>query len=477
MRTGPRTASDIAQGGRRRWEALGVCLVAAFMSLLDVSIVNVALPSIQQGLHASEADLQWIVSGYALTFGLALVPAGRIGDARSRRAVFMAGLALFTASSAAAGMAPTVLWLIVARLVQGAAGGVLNPQVAGLIQQLFRGAERGRAFGALGAVIGIATAVGPLLGGVLIAMAGPAEGWRWVFYVNVPVGLVALALAWWLLPAPIYGEQRSLDPVGVALLGAGVVAFMLPFLQERQWPGAAKWLLVPAGVVVLLLFLAWERRHPAPLVDLRLFKRRSYGLGAAIALLYFAGFTAIFFIFTVFLQNGRGYNALEAGLAITPFALGSGTAAFVGGRVVSRFGRPLVVLGLALVAFGLGTAWLAVELWPGRGVAWATALPLLAGGLGSGLVISPNQTLTLAEVPHTQGGTAAGVLQTGQRMGSAVGIAAAGAVFFATLAGTKGDWAAAFRHGLVVILVFVLAALAVACYDMISGRRAAGRGG
>ncbi|MEU5880764.1 MFS transporter [Spirillospora sp. NPDC047279] len=469
MRSQVTTAEEA--GGRYRWQALAVCLIAAFMTLLDVSIVNVALPSVQQGLDASESELQWILSGYALTFGLVLVPAGRLGDARSRRAVFMGGLALFTAASAAAGAAPGILTLILARLVQGVAGGVINPQVAGLIQQMFRGAERGRAFGALGATIGIATAVGPLLGGVLIGLAGPADGWRWVFYVNIPVGLAALALAWKLLPAPVFGERQSLDPVGVGLLGIGVVAFMLPFLQEQQWPGAAKWLLVPAGLAVLALFVLWERRHPAPLVDLGLFRLRSYALGSLLALLYFAGFTAIFFIFTVFLQNGRDYSALQAGLAITPFAVGSGVAAFVGGRIVARFGRPLVVLGLALVTIGLGTAWLAVELWPGDGVGWATALPLLVGGVGSGLVISPNQTITLSEVPSTEGGAAAGVLQTGQRMGSAVGIAAAGAVFFATVAGTRGDWAAAFRHGLVVVLLFVLAALAVACQDMISGRR------
>ncbi|WP_344597014.1 DHA2 family efflux MFS transporter permease subunit [Actinomadura vinacea] len=458
---------------RRRWQALSVCLVAAFMTLLDISIVNVALPSIREGLHASEGALQWTLSGYALAFGLVLVPAGRLGDARSRRAVFMTGLALFTLASALAGAAPAMWWLIAARLLQGVAGGVLNPQVAGLIQQLFQGAERGRAFGALGATIGVATAVGPMLGGALISLAGTEHGWRWIFFVNIPVGLVALPLAWRLLPAPVRGERLALDPVGVVLLGAGVVTAMLPFLQERQWQGLAKWLLIPVAAVVLAGFVAWERRHPAPLADLGLFRRRSYALGAAIALLYFAGFTAIFFIFTLYLQNGLGYSAFYAGLAVTPFAVGSGVAAAIGGRLVSRFGRPLVALGLVLVAAGLVAVWIAVEVNPGRGVAWVTALPLLVVGVGSGLVIAPNQTITLSEVPYTQGGSAAGVLQTGQRMGTAAGVAAVGAVFFATLAGTRGDWAAAFRHGLVVILGLVLAALATALADLVAGRRRA----
>ncbi|WP_242619823.1 DHA2 family efflux MFS transporter permease subunit, partial [Actinomadura fibrosa] len=459
---------------RHRWRALSVCLVAAFMSLLDVSIVNVALPSIREGLHASEAGLQWILSGYALTFGLALVPSGRLGDARSRRAVFMAGLALFTAASAVAGLAPSVLWLVVARLVQGAAGGVLTPQVAGIIQQLFRGAERGRAFGALGGVIGIATAAGPLLGGALIALAGTGEGWRWVFYVNVPVGVAALVLAWRLLPAPVRGRRQGLDPPGVLLLGAGVVCVLLPLVQAQEWHGSGKWLLVPAGAVLLAAFAGWERQAREPMVDLALFRLRSYSLGAAIALLYFAGFTAVFFIFTLYLQNGLRYSALEAGLAITPFAVGSGTAAAVGGRAVARYGRPLVAGGLALVAAGLVAAWVAVELEPGRGVALATAVPLLVAGTGSGLVISPNQTITLSEVPAEQGGSAAGVLQTGQRVGTATGVAAVGSVFFAGLGGTGGDWAAAFRRGLVVILAFVLAALAAAGYDLLTGRRGGG---
>lgn len=449
----------------RRWQALSVCLVVAFMTLLDVSIVNVALPSIQESLNATESGVQWILSGYALTFGLALVPAGRIGDARSRRAVFMWGLAGFTLTSALAGLAPTIELLILARLAQGVAGGVLNPQVSGLIQQLFRGAERGKAFGALGATIGIATAVGPLTGGLLIAMAGTDDGWRWVFFVNVPVGILALPVAWRLLPKPIYGEQKGLDPLGVLLLGVGVVAVMLPFLQEQSWEGPAKWLLVPLGAAVLAVFVWWERRCAAPLVDLGLFRIRTYRLGALLGLLYFSGFTAVFFIFTVFLQNGEHYSPLEAGLAVTPFAVGSAVTAFMGGRNVARYGRAMIVFGLVVVCVGLLGAWLAVELWPDGSVGWATALPLLIAGLGSGLVISPNTTITLSKVPFQQGGTAGGVLQVGQRIGNAVGIAAVGAVFFAAVAGS-GDWAAAFRLGVIVILAFVLAALAVGSYDL-----------
>ncbi|WP_261809057.1 MFS transporter [Nonomuraea sp. C10] len=449
-----------------RKHALAVCLTAAFMAGLDVSIVNVALPSIREGLHASEAGLQWILSGYALTFGLLLVPAGRLGDARSRRTVFMWGVALFTLASAACGFAPTMPVLIVSRLLQGLAAGMINPQVSGLIQQMFRGAERGRAFGALGATIGVSTAAGPLIGGALVSAFGADQGWRLVFLVNVPIGLVLVPLARRLLPPPERtGRRESMDPVGVLLLGVAVTVLLLPFIQQHQWPGAGKWLLVPASLALLAGFVAWERRYRGePLVDLSLFRLRSYGLGTAIALLYFAGFTGIFFIFTLYLQAGLHYSPLLAGLAITPFAVGSAGAAVVGGRLVNRAGRRVVVAGLVTVVAGLLATMAATLVVPGRDVALATALPLLVAGVGSGLTIAPNQAVTLSQVPPAGGGSAAGVLQTGQRLGSAIGIAAAGSVFFGLLG---QGWPVAFRHGLMVVVLFVCAGLAAALYDLL----------
>ncbi|MEU4834632.1 MFS transporter [Streptosporangium sp. NPDC023615] len=459
-----------------RWKALTVCLVAGFMTLLDVSIVNVALPSIRTGLDASQSALQWVVSGYALTFGLALIPAGRFGDMYGRRNAFVFGVVLFTLASAAAGIAGEAAWLVVARLVQGLAGGVINPQVSGLIQQLFRGAERGRAFGMLGTVIGVSTAVGPMLGGALIHLGGGADGWRLVFYVNVPIGVLAVVLAYrYIRPrAPQERVRESVDPVGVLLLASGITLVLLPLVEGQEWHGAGRWASGAAGLVVLAGFTAWERRygrHSTPVVDLSLFRRRSYALGVLLGTLYFAGFTAIFFILTLYLQNGLRYSPLEAGLTTTPFAAGSAVAAALGGRLVTRLGRPLVVAGLLLVSAALGVTALAVRLVPGEHVAWAIALPLLAAGLGSGLVISPNQTLTLSEVPPATGGAAGGVLQTGQRMGAALGIAAIGSVFFAEVAASGGDHATAFRHSLLVTVAFVLVALAVAVTDVVLDRR------
>ncbi|QKW14553.1 MFS transporter [Verrucosispora sp. NA02020] len=456
---------------RRRWQALGVGLVAAFMTLLDISIVNVAIPSLDRALGAGPSDLQWVLSGYALTFGLVLVPAGRFGDVHGRRNAFVFGIALFTVTSAVAGLAQSPGWLVAARLLQGAAAGLVNPQVTGLIQQLFQGPERARPFGLLGATIGISTAVGPLLGGLLIAAGGPEHGWRWVFFVNVPVGIVAVILGWRLLPRHPIGQvvRRRADPIGVVLLGVGVTLVLLPLVQREQWHGPAKWLLLPAGLVTLVGFALWERRYARqgpPLFDIRLFTRQSYALGSLIALIYFGGFTAIFFIFTLYLQNGRGYSALVAGLAITPFALGSAVASAVGGRIVNRYGRPLVAVGLLAVVVGLGLVALAIELAPHAPVPWVTAAPLLLAGLGSGLVIAPNQTLTLAQVPVPQAGSGAGMLQTGQRIGSAAGIAAVGAVFFSVVASGDNAWSKAFERSLLVSAGIIALALLVALVDI-----------
>ncbi|GAA0380209.1 MFS transporter [Acrocarpospora corrugata] len=459
-----------------RWQALAVCLVAGFMTLLDISIVNVALPSIQAGLGASDSALQWVLSGYALTFGLTLVPSGRLGDARSRRAVFMTGVVLFTLTSAAAGAAQHEWWLVVARLLQGVAGGLMTPQVSGFIQELFLGAERGRAFGLFGAVVGLSTAIGPLLGGLLIQAFGAANGWRWVFYVNLPIGLAALPLARRLLPGHprrvtpgAEARRPGFDPLGTLLLGAAVLLVLLPFLQERMWPGWQKWLLEPLGVLLIVVFVWWERRaarRMEPLVHMDLFRLRGYLLGALLSFVYFAGFTALFFTYTLYLQNGLRYSALLAGVASTPFALGSALSAAVGGRLVLRFGRAMVAFGLVLVAVGLLATMLAVHQVPGPHAGWAAAGPLLLAGLGSGLVITPNQTLTLSEVPVIRAGSAGGVLQTGQRIGSAAGIATVGAVYFAHLAATGGDWAGSFRLGVLMCSGFVLAALVVALYDL-----------
>jgi len=468
---------DAYEPDPRRWRALIVVLVAGFMVLLDVSIVNVALPSIARGLGADDSDLQWVVSGYALAFGLVLVAGGRIGDARGRRPTLMIGLAIFTLASAACGLARNPVMLIIARLVQGVGGGLVTPQNAGLIQNLFRGAERGRAFGLFGAVVGVSTAIGPLLGGLLIQFGGAQEGWRWIFFVNLPVGIVAMILAVRTVPhrRRQKGERTDYDPVGAVVLGLATLLVLLPFVESRTWSGGLKWTLLVPAALLGVLFVRWERRYRRrgrePMVDLALFGRRSYTFGAAVALAYFVGFTGVFFIYALFLQDGMGYTALQSGLASTPFALGSAVGAWLGGRVITRIGSRLVAAGLVLVIVGLLASWVAIGLVDSPAVGWAVASPFLVAGLGSGLVIAPNQTLALSEVPPRQGGAAGGVLQTGQRIGSAAGIAAVGSLYYSRLASTGGDFSAAVRDGFVLIVAFVGVALAIAIADIVVNRR------
>lgn len=453
----------------RRWQVLVVCLVAGFMTLLDVSIVNVALPSMQRGLNASPEELSWVVSGYALTFGLALVPCGRLGDDLGRGRMFLLALLTFTAASVLAGVAPFALWLVVARLLQGAAGGMLNPQVLGLLQREFRGRERGRAFGLFGAVIGLSTAIGPLLGGLIIQVAGQEQGWRWVFFVNLPIGLAGLLFARRVLPADSVSRRgSSLDLVGVLLLGLALVCLLMPLMGARQH-SVTSWSIMAASPVLLALFVWWERsyqaRGRAPLVRLQLLRVRSYAFGTGLGLLYFSGFTGIFFVLAVYFQRGLGYTALECGLALTPFAVGSAVASMFGGRIVHRFGRRLVLVGLVCALIGLLVTDVLLANRQGPGAGWATALPLLFAGVGSGLVISPNQTLTLSEVDVQHGGTAAGVQQTAQRVGSALGTAAASGLFFTAL--VRGSYDHAISVGLVASVVFVFAALLVCCAELL----------
>jgi EmrB/QacA subfamily drug resistance transporter len=454
-----------------RWKALSLCLVAGFMTLLDVSIVNVALPSIRTDLDAGESEVQWIVAGYALAFGMVLVPAGRLGDARSRRGVFALGLGLFTLFSAACGAAPSATWLVVFRLAQGLSAGLISPQVSGFIQTMFQGAERARAFGMFGATVGISTAVGPLLGGVLVTTGGEGAGWRWVFLVNVPVGVVALLLVRTLLPEAVPRKRReSLDPVGVALFGTAILFALLPLVQgSSESLGSRPWWLLLPSAGLLVGFAWWERRWHrggrATLMDLRLVRVRSYVLGLGLGTFFFAGFTSVFLVLTLYLQSGLGYTALQAGVTQTAFALGSAVAATLGGRYVTRWGRSLVVGGLVICAAGLVALDLLVSLLeaPGGGV---LAPALLVCGFGTGLVISPNVTLTVSEVDVRYAGSAGGMLQTAQRVGSAIGVALVLAQFFAALASSHGDFTEALSIGLRTTLAFVLAALALGLLDL-----------
>ncbi len=454
-----------------------MCLVAGGMCLLDVSIVNVALPSIRTGLSADDSDIQWVVAGYSLAFGMALVPAGRLGDARSRRTVFMVGVALFTLASAACGASQSALWISVARVIQGAGGGLITPQVSGFIQNMFKGPERGRAFGLFGASIGISTAIGPLLGGLLVQLGGPEFGWRLVFYVNLPIGLALLVLARRWLPVAHEGKRASLDPVGVLLFAGAMLLILLPVVEGGQGQPLSDrpWWLLGVAAAVLALFVAWElfwsRGGRETLVDLELRKVPSYVYGVGLGTFYFAGFTSIFIILTLYLQNGLHYSALEAGVTQMPFAVGSAIAAFIAGRLVERFGRALVITGLVTIACSLVAIDLVVPHLDGD-IGLKLAPLLFLAGAGGGLVISPNITLALDEVNPARAGAGGGLLQTAQRVGSAIGVAVVLAQFFDKVASTRGDFAEAFSVALHTTIGLVVAALVLGVVDLVRRERA-----
>ncbi len=456
-----------------RWGALVVTLLVGFMSLLDVTIVNVAVPSLERGLGATAGSVQWIVSGYALTFGLTLVAGGRLGDVVGRRRMFLLGLVAFTVTSAMAGLAPDQHLLVVARLLQGAAAGFLTPQNSGLIQQMFTGAERGRAFGLFGTTVGLSAATGPVIGGLILKAFGQDDGWRYVFFVNVPIGLVAMVLAARLLPppGPRGGTVRSqIDTVGAGLLGLAVLAVLLPIVEAMGDPGTPLWFLVLLAPVATVVFVRWERRvvrrGGAPLLDVRLFERApGYASGIVLGATYFCGFSGIWLVLALYLQDGLGLTPLQSGLAVTPFAIGSALASVTAGRLVARWGRRVTVLGLAMVVTGLGAVAVVVPLSSPAHPALFLGLPLLVAGIGSGATISPNITLTLASVPPRMGGAAGGALQTGQRIGSAVGAAVMAAAFRLTL-GSGDELGLAVAVSFLVALAFSAVALVMAVREL-----------
>lgn len=466
-----------------RWRILAVLLTVIFMSLVGVSIVNVALPSIQRDLNASLSDMQWVLSGYALTFGIVLVAAGRAGDIMGRGGIFLFGVGIFTAASVAAGLAPNAMWLNMARFAQGLGSGLLNPQGLGMIQQYFRGDARGRAFGYFGTAVGVSVAIGPVLGGFLIEMGGPDLGWRLTFLVNVPIGIMALTLGWLWFPKPLISltphsargswgntmqRLRSLDPIGAALLGLAVLAILFPFVESHN--SALIWLLLPLGVLLVYLWVRWEQRHArrggSPMVDLEIFSTRSFTNGAIIMTLYFLGMTSIWVLVALYVQEGNGNTALESGLFGVPAALLSAYASDWAGKRVMRYGRKIVIGGLILGIIGLAASIAVVQLHESGDLSvWWLLLSLSLVGLAQGSVISPNQTLTLADVPLDYAGSSGAIMQTGQRIGTSVGIAMITAAVFASL--SASSWSTAVTVGFGLIGLVILVALGVAIKDLI----------
>jgi EmrB/QacA subfamily drug resistance transporter len=448
-------ARDQVELDPRRWRALAVCVTALFTTLLDVSIVTVALPAIGRDTGAGPAELQWVVSGYALAFGMVPIIGGRLGDDRGRKPMLLVGIGSFALCSALVGLSPTPGVLVAGRILQGLAGGLINPQVSGVVQQLFPLHERGRAFGAIGTAVGVATAAGPVVGGIIIALGGPVYGWRLCFLVNVPIGIASFLLCRAWLPSPRRsGRMRRLDLPGAALLAVGVFGVLFPLVQYDATRDARLALLLIPALAVLAGFVAWERgparRRGHPLIDVGLFRVPSYAGGVTLALLFFCAYTGTPLVLALFLQDGLGYSALHSGLTASAYAVGATVAAPLAGRLLPRLGQRVLVGGLAFFGVGVGVAGLVALRTSGEvppaAVGLLLAGPLLVAGLGGGSVVTPNQALSLAEVDARGGSTAGGTLQTSQRIGNAVGAAVISAVFYAAVRGAPATGATRQAH-------------------------------
>jgi EmrB/QacA subfamily drug resistance transporter len=424
-------------------------MIAALMDMIDGTIVNVALPTIRRDLGASGTQLEWVVSAYMLAFAATLIIAGSLGDVFGRKRVFLAGIFTFGAASLAAGIAQTPGELIAARVVQGAAEAALMPQVLATFRAIFSDKERGQAFGLYGAILGFASAIGLVLGGVLTDANMFGWSWRSVFLVNVPIALFSLVAATKVVPETRDITAGRPDLVGATLLTAALVAIVYPLLEGRRlgWPAWA-WLLLIGGVVMLgVLGLIEDRRQrsrTAPLLRTRLFRIPAFAAGLAAQLAFSAGLQGFFLVFALWLQIGQHYSPLRAGLTTVAFSVGSFVLAPVAVPLARRYGRYALVTGALMLALGV----VGVELGAhhvGTGTnPWPLVPGLLVAGAGLALLIIPLANVVLAAVPADAAGGASGLFTTAQQLGGAIGVAVIGTVFFDHLA--THSFTAALAH-------------------------------
>ncbi|PAM99254.1 MFS transporter [Streptomyces sp. Alain-F2R5] len=439
--------------------ALLVVLFASFMDLVDATIVTVAAPAIAREMGASDAQIQWTIAAYTLALGAGLITGGRLGDQFGRKRLFMIGLAGFTVTSALCALAVTPGMLIGMRAAQGLAAGIMVPQVFGVIRASFAPAERAKAFGAYGAVQGLASVAGPLLGGLLVEADLFDLGWRTIFWINVPISILALVVGARALPESRSPSSARLDLVGALLAASGILLLLLPIIQTGAWGwNAASYVLLASGIILLTLFLAYERslvsRGDEPAFDPALLSIRAFAIGLGASLLFFGGIGSFFLTLSVYLQAGTGRSAWETGLVILPYALGSVATSGVGVALAARAGRALLITGSLTIAASQ-LALLAVIRDGSAPGYWLLALALFIGGLGLGLAAPVLVNVVLAGVRGRNAGAAGGVLSTVNQIGGAIGIAVLGTIFFAAVdeptTGAPGP--ADYGHALSIVLV------------------------
>jgi EmrB/QacA subfamily drug resistance transporter len=424
------SAADIGAGGRNPWVILIVVSLGFFMTLLDLTIVNIAIPNMISKLHASLDDILWVINAYALVLAVLLITAGRLGDLLGQRRVFFAGITVFTLASAACGLAPSPGWLIAFRAVQGLGAALLMPQTLAILTMVFPPDRRGAAFGIWGAVAGVATIAGPTLGGLLVT----AFDWRYIFFINVPIGAAVLVMTPLLIPDLRTGRRHSFDVGGVVLASLGLLAICYALVegQKYNWGKIAGFISIPllavVGVVIMAVF-AWlqaRRQDGEPLVPFALFRDRNYALMNVVAGFIAIGMLGIFLPFSIYLQSVLGFSALKAGLTMAPASLVAMFVAPVAGRLTDRIGGKYILM-VGLLLFGGGMGSIALIAQPTS--AWYDfLLPQLIAGVGIGCTFAPLTTVALRNVNPMMAGAASGVFNTTRQLGTVIGTAGVGAL-------------------------------------------------
>ncbi|MFD0900457.1 MFS transporter [Actinomadura sediminis] len=428
--------------GRRRTIALLAILLAAFMDLMDVTILYVVLPPLETDLHASPASVVWMSSGYTLALALGLITGARIGDRLGHKRVFLAGMGGFLAASVLCGLSVAPGMLVGARVVQGVFAAAMIPQVLSQIQVMYAPAERGAALAAYSALTPLAAALGMVFGPLLVNWDLFGTGWRMVFFVNVVVGAVTMPVAWRLLPEGGRSRAARLDLAGVGISTVGLVLVLYPLITAAERPRWSGWATasVLAGLAVLAGFVAHQRRLALrggePLLRMGLLRIRTLSAGLVVQLTYLAPIVGFFLVFMQFLQLGLGYGAMRAGLMLLPWSIVVAVVAGVSaGVLLPKIGRLTIQIGLVLNAAGFALLALAAAGATGA-TGWTAFLPgVLVGAAGMGLVTSPIAVLTLTDVPPAEAGTGSGLFNTTGQLGNSIGVAVIGTVFFARLHG------------------------------------------
>lgn len=423
---------------RRRWMVLVILLVATFMDLLDVTIVAIAVPSIQQDISATYTAAQWVLAGYSLAFALLLITGGRLGDIIGRKRMFLLGMGGFTVASALCGLAPNPELLIASRVLQGAMAAMMVPQVISSIQVMFSPKERVAAFSVYGGVAGLATVSGPLLGGLLIKADLFDLGWRAIFLINVPIGLAALVGALVLMKELRTPHALRLDLTGVGIITVTMLLLVYPLMQgrEKDWP---TWIfaMMAASAVGLVVFAAHQRRRSgqggSPLVPMELFKEKAFVGGLLVNLVFFAGIVSFFLVFIIYLQAGLDKSVLAAAMANLPWSVGIALASGASFQLAPKLGRTVLHIGTGLMTASMVAIILTIQFVGTDVSVWHFVPSMFVGGVGMGLVAPLLVDAVISGVPHHEAGSASGVLSAVQQVGGALGIALIGVIFFGLL--------------------------------------------